>query len=258
MNRFIPHHVIDGAGPPLVLIHGVGGALDSWDFLVERLRPHYRLIRYDLRGHGASAKLPGPYALRDFVDDHIALLDHLGLASTDVAGFSLGGLIAQALALEYPFRVARLALISAIGARTPEESAKARARADTLATQGATGHLAAAVDRWFTAAFQAAHPEIVAQRKRASLANDPHCYAAAYRALADSDMIDELHRIPHRTLVMTGELDGGSTPRMSAAMAGRMPDARLIVLPGLKHSVLLESPATVAGHLLDFLKETNR
>ena len=258
MNTFIPHHVIEGDGPPLVLIHGVGGALDSWDFVVERLRTRYRLIRYDLRGHGASAKLPGPYTLQDFVHDHLALLDHLDLATTDVAGFSLGGLIAQALALAQPARVGRLALISAIGARKPEESAKARGRADALAAQGAAGHLDAAVDRWFTAAFQAEHPEIVEQRKHASLRNDPHCYAAAYRVLADSDLIDDLQRIPHRTLVMTGELDTGSTPRMSAAMAERMPRARLIVLPGLKHSVLLEAPAVVAGHLHEFLKDTDR
>jgi 3-oxoadipate enol-lactonase len=258
MTPFIPHHVIEGVGPPLVLIHGVGGALDSWDAIVERLKPHFRLIRYDLRGHGASAKLPGPYTLQDFVDDHVALLDHLGLASADVAGFSLGGLIAQALALAHPARVGRLALISAIGARTAEESAKARARADALVAGGAEGHLDAAVDRWFTKAFQTAHPEIIEKRKRASRANDPHCYAAAYRVLADSDLIDDLHRIPHRTLVMTGELDAGSTPRMSKAMTERLPHAQFILLPGLKHSVLLEAPATVAGRLLDFLKETDR
>ncbi len=258
MDTFIPHHVIEGDGPPLVLIHGVGGALDSWDFVVGQLRAHYRLIRYDLRGHGASAKLRGPYTLQDFVDDHVALLDHLGLDAPDVAGFSLGGLIAQGLALAHPYRVGRLALISAIGGRMPEESAKARARADTLATGGASQHLDAAVDRWFTAAFQAAHPEIIAKRKIASLQNDPHCYAAAYRVLADYDLIDDLHRISHPALLMTGELDTGSTPRMSMSMAERMPRAQFKLLPGLKHSVLLEAPALVAGHLHDFFKDKNQ
>ena len=95
-------------------------------------------------------------------------------------------------------------------------------------------------------------------RKLASLQNDPHCYAAAYRVLADYDLIDDLHRISHPALLMTGELDTGSTPRMSMSMAERMPRARFLLLPGLKHSVLLEAPALVAGHLHDFFKDKNQ
>ena len=227
--------------------------MQNWDGVVERLKSRYTLLRYDLRGHGRSEKRPGPYTLGDFVADHIALLDTLGWRSSHVVGFSLGGIIAQALAIDHPSRVDKLVLVSAIAGRTPEEAAKAQARARTLAEGGADTHLDAALDRWFTREFREAHPEVIEQRKRQAAQQDPGCYAAAYHVLANDDLADDLHRIGHDTLVMTGELDAGSTPRMAALMAERIPNASLHLLPGLKHSVLLEAPALVAARIADFL-----
>ena len=152
-------------------------------------------MRYDLRGHGESGKRPAPYELRDFVDDHVALLDGLGWVSAHLVGFSQGGIIAQAVAIERPQRLGKAVLIRAIAGRTEAERAKAHERASALAQGGASTHLDWAVDRSFTRQFQQAHPEVVEERKRQARSQDPVCYAAAFRVLADYELADELHKI---------------------------------------------------------------
>ena len=242
-----------GSGPPVVLIHGVGSALDSWDGVLERLSPARRYIRFDLRGHGGSARTPGPYTLDDFVEDTAALMDHLSVDRAAIVGFSLGGLIAQGFAPAYPERVSALALISTVAGRTAEEQERVEARADTLAKEGAVGHLANAVERWFTDEFRAAHPDVLEARRRKSLLNDPDCYVAAYRVLAETDLGSRLSRVVAPTLVMTGENDVGSTARMARFIHERIEGSELQILPGLKHSVLLEAPDQVGGRVERFL-----
>ena len=249
------NYVVEGKGPRVALVHGVGGVMHNWEGVVARLKDQFELVRFDLRGHGESEKRSGPYELRDFVEDHCALLDELGWTSAHVVGFSLGGIIAQALAIERPERVGKVALISAIAGRTEAERAKAQERASALAQGGASTHLDWAVDRWFTREFQRAHPEIVEERKRQARSQDPACYAAAFRVLADYDLADDLYKMKQETLVMTGEYDEGSTPRMAQLMAERIAGARLEILPGLKHSVLLEAPELIASRLAAFLTQ---
>lgn len=244
---------VDGDGSPVTLIHGVGSYLESWDGVIAALGDGYRFLRYDLRGHGESPKVPGPYSLDDFVGDLRDLLDAQGIDRTHLAGFSLGGLIAQAFALAHPDRLHSLTLISTVAGRTAEEKAAVQRRAATLAEKGAGTHLTEAVDRWFTAEFIAARPDVLEERRRRSLNNDPDCYAAAYRVLADYDLGDRLPEIKAPTLVMTGEHDVGSTPRMAELIADRVPGSRLHIFPRLKHSVLLEAPDLVAAQLKPFL-----
>ena len=246
------NYMIEGRGPRAVLIHGVGGTLHNWDGVVARLKDRFELLRYDLRGHGGSEKVPGDYTLADFVVDHTALLDKLGWSSAHTVGFSLGGLIAQAIALEAAARIGKLVLISAITGRTEEESARARERARALGAGGSEGHLDQAVDRWFTREFQQRHPEVIEQRKAQARLQDPGCYAAAYRVLAEYDLAGEINAIRHPTLIMTGEFDGGSTPRMARLMNERIAHSSLHLLPGMKHSVLLEAPDMVAAQLQKF------
>src|SRR5215212_9593174 len=133
---------LSGVGSPIVLVHGVGTRLEDMDLLSERLESDFRVLRYDLRGHGESEKVPGPYTLEDFSDDLVELLDALQWERAHCFGFSLGGLIVQRFALDHADRLMRLGLISAIAGRTPEERASALRRADELRDGGgATSHL---------------------------------------------------------------------------------------------------------------------
>jgi len=243
----------DGNGAVLLMLHGVGSSLESFDAMAAHLVPHFRLLRYDLRGHGASGKPAGPYALADYVADAVDLLDARGVPRAHALGFSFGGMIAQALALAHPDRVQRLVLISSVAGRTGEEQARMRERADTLERSGASGTIEAAVERWFTPGFRAQHPQIIEARKRRALANDPQGYAAAYRVFATSDMDEELAAIAAPTLVMTGEHDVGSTPRMARLIHERVAGSRLEILAGLRHNVIEESPRLIAGLARAFL-----
>ncbi len=248
---------VEGRGPALALVHGVSSRLETWDPIVARLRDRFTLLRFDLRGHGESGKPPGPYSLEDFVADLAGLLDDLEWERCHLAGFSLGGLVAQGFALAHPGRLDRLALISTVSGRTAVEKARVMARLATVA-QGTSGeHFQKSVDRWFTPAFQRDHPELIALQAARNKQNDPEAYAAAYRVLAETDLADRLTGIAAPTLVMTGEEDIGSNPRMARLMAERIPRARLEILAGLRHSILVEASDLVAEKLGEFfnLKE---
>ncbi len=251
------YYVQEGDGPDLVLIHGVGSQHGDWDGVVRALDGHFSVLRYDLRGHGASAAPEGPYTIADFTADLVSLMDEVGLTRSHVAGFSLGGLIAQGVALNHPERVNALALLATVAGRTPEERARVEGRLEFIATSHPADYFDQSVSRWFTEEFQAAHPEIVAARKAVVTAMDGAAYAAAYHALATTDFADRLNEISHRTLVATGESDIGSNPRMAQLMADAIEDSRLEILPGLRHSILLEAPDRIAGLLAEFFAEAN-
>ena len=248
------HYALEGSGPMVTLIHGVGSDLESWDGVVTAMGPGYRILRYDLRGHGRSARIRGRYEIGDFVADLAGLLDHLKIARTHLVGFSLGGIIAQGFALAHADRIERLALVSAVAGRTPEERDTVMQRYRALGEGGGSSHVSASLSRWFTDEFIAANRDLIEQRLARGRTTDPECYAAAYRVLAECDLGDELHAITAPTLVMTGEHDQGSNARMSRLMAERIPDSRLHILDRLKHSILVEAPDVVAEKLVSFLQ----
>lgn len=242
----------EGNGPPVCLVHGVGADLSSWDRVVERLSGHFTVVRADLRGHGHSSLIDS-CRMTDFVADLAAVLDAVGQTKVDLIGFSLGGLVAQWFALEYPGRVNRLALLSTVAERSAAERARVLERADKVRDEGIASVVSAAEDRWFTPAFKAANPAKVALRLEQLKANDHRSYAAAYRVFAEADEGIDFSRIRQPTLVMTGENDIGSNTRMARRMHEAIAGSRLVILPELRHSVLMEAPDLIADHLLEFL-----
>jgi pimeloyl-ACP methyl ester carboxylesterase len=243
---------VEGAGPAVTLVHGVGADAASWDRIAERLVDRFTVVRADLRGHGRSSRIER-CRVDDFVGDLSATLDGAGVASTDLVGFSLGGLIAQWFAVGHPDRVRRLVLLSTVAERTPAERARVLERADKVRDEGIASVVSAAEDRWFTPAFKAANPEKVALRLTQLKANDHRSYAAAYRVFAEADEGIDFAKIRCPTLVATGENDIGSNPRMARRMHKAIAGSRLVILPELRHSILMEAPDIVADLILDFL-----
>jgi pimeloyl-ACP methyl ester carboxylesterase len=243
---------VEGAGPAVTLVHGVGADAASWDRIAERLVDRFTVVRADLRGHGRSSRIEH-CRVDDFVGDLSATLDGAGVASTDLVGFSLGGLIAQWFAVGHPDRVRRLVLLSTVAERTPAERARVLERADKVRDEGIASVVSAAEDRWFTPAFKAANPEKVALRLTQLKANDHRSYAAAYRVFAEADEGIDFAKIRCPTLVATGENDIGSNPRMARRMHKAIAGSRLVILPELRHSILMEAPDIVADLILDFL-----
>lgn len=247
-------YAVEGSGPPAVLIHGVGARLDNWDGVAAVLARNFSVIRYDLRGHGRSSKVSGPYSLEMFADDAAALLDHLGIARAHMAGHSLGGMIAVTFARKYPQRVDRLAVLSAAAGRTEEERSKVMERIALIGSGIPGDHFKSSLSRWFTDEFRAANPELMDQYAARNRENDPACYAAAYAVLATGEVGPDLPGVKAPTLVVTGEHDLGSNPRMSRFIHAGIAGSELRILPRLRHSILIEAPRAVAGLLEPFFQ----
>lgn len=247
-------YTVDGNGPPLLMIHGVGARLENWDGVAAILARNFKVARFDLRGHGQSSKVPGPYSLDLFADDAVALLDHLGIARAHVAGHSLGGMIAVTLGRKYPERVDRLAVLSAAAGRTEEERKKVMERIALIAAGIPGDHFQNSLARWFTDEFRSANPELMEQYAARNRENDPACYAAAYTVLATGEVAPDLAHVKAPTLVATGEGDLGSNPRMSQFIHEGIAGSELRILPRLRHSILIEAPRTVAGLLEPFFQ----
>ena len=245
----VTHYAVEGSGAPVLLIHGVGARLDNWDGVAPMLSRHFKVVRYDLRGHGKSSKVSGPYSLDMFADDAVGLLDHLGIARAHVAGHSLGGMIAITLAARHPERVDRLAVLSAAAGRTEEERQKVMERIALIAHGIPGDHFKNSLSRWFTDEFRAANPQLMEEYAARNKENDPACYAAAYNVLATGEVGPELRRVDAPTLVVTGEHDLGSNPRMARFINAGITGSELRILPRLRHSILIEAPGLVARQL---------
>jgi 3-oxoadipate enol-lactonase len=244
-----------GERPPVMLIHGVGADGTSWDRIAMALEPEFRVLRLDLRGHGRSGHIEGALTLEDFVQDVVDVLDTCRVPTAHVVGFSLGGMIAQGIALQHAHRVHRLVLLSAVAGRTAEERERVQGRLAILREQGIAAITGAAQDRWFTANFIARNPDLVAGRMQQLQENHAPSYAAAYTVFSTSDLGDRLHAIRAPTLIATGEHDIGSNTRMARFMHAQIKGSRLEILPGLRHSILVETPELVTRLVRDFLQE---
>jgi pimeloyl-ACP methyl ester carboxylesterase len=245
---------LEGSGPPVVLIHGVGAQLESWDGVAARLTPMFQVLRLDLRGHGESRPAPGPYSLPIFADDVHALMRHVGIDRADIAGHSLGAMIAQMFCLRHAPAVGKVAMLSGVAARTSAERERVATRIDLIRTGDRGEHFRNSLSRWFTDDFIAANPKIIAAYAARNANNDLGNYAAAYRVLALEDLDQELLQIRAPALIATGEHDLGSSPRMSEIMSERIKGSTLRILPGLKHSLLMEAPDVIARMLIPFFK----
>jgi pimeloyl-ACP methyl ester carboxylesterase len=254
------HFRVEGDGPAVVLIHGVGLDLEMWQAQVAALRGRFTIVRFDLLGHGASAKPPGALRLKSFVAQLAMLFDYLRLQQAVVVGFSLGALIAQSHALAHGERLAGLVLLNGVYDRPPEARRDVLARLRQAEIDGPDSIIDAALARWFTPAFAASAPDTVARIRDRLTANDRHGFLSAYRvfAEADAELAGRLGAIACPTLVATGADDPRSTPAMARAMATAIPHAEVRILPGLRHLAPVEGAATVNQMLGDFLDRLER
>jgi pimeloyl-ACP methyl ester carboxylesterase len=247
-----------GDGSAVVLIHGLGLSRRMWQWQAPVLSEHFRIVRYDLIGHGESDKPAGPYAMSDFVAQLREVVDSVGLDDFALVGFSLGGLIAQAFTLAYPDRVRAVGILHSAYDRSAAERAAIRARVLLADEQGPKAGVESALERWFTPGFAARCPERLQEVREWIEANDPNAFAAAYDVLAEADteLAHALADIRCPALVMTGSEDHGNSPQMAARMAARMPNAECRILPGLRHMALAEDPQSTLSQLLPFLANT--
>ena len=247
-------HTVEGDGPPLFLIHGIGAARDTWRFVLPTLTQHFTCISYDLRGHGASPKPEKAFGLHELVADLEHLRAKLGIEQAHFAGHSLGGMIGPAYARAHPGRVLSLGLLSTAAFRTEEDSAKVWAVVKAMEEKGIPDVLGTLIDRWYTDRFVEERRDIVDRRLSQVVDTDPEIFLNVFRIYAGTEMSPWLHEVNARSLVLTGEFDGGCNPRLNKQIAEALPDAELVILPEYKHSILLEAGEEVAQHMVRFLE----
>ncbi len=244
---------VEGEGPALFLIHGIGASRASFAGLVPHLKSRFRCISYDLRGHGVSPTPRPPYTLENLVEDLEALRAELGIAKAHFAGHSLGGMIGPAYARKYPRHVLSLGLYSTAAFRTEDDSAKVKGVVAAMRSKGIPQILATLKDRWFTPEFAQRRPDVIERRMQQVIDTDPEVFLSVFDIYAGTEMSPWLHEVKHPSLVLTGEKDGGCNPRLNKQIAAALPNSELVILPVLRHAILLEAADQVAPPVLDFL-----
>lgn len=249
---------IEGQGPALYLVHGIGARKSTWNQLIDGLKQDFTCVSYDLRGHGESPMPAPPYSLKDLVDDLEALRRKLGHQKIHVVGHSLGGMIGPAYAHTYPEHISSVGLLSTAAGRSEDDIAKLQAVGDTMERNGVVETLGTFVERWFTDTFIETRPDLIQARLQQVKETPVDVFLSVFRIYAKTEMAPWLHEVKCPCLVLTGELDGGCNPRLNQFIDSELPDSRLVILQGLKHALMIEASDRVLPHLREFLLEQGR
>lgn len=241
--------------PVVVLVHGLGLSRAVWQWMVPVLAARFRVVSYDISGHGQTAAPRGQPVLRDLARQLADLLDHLGIDGAAIVGFSLGGMVARRFAQGYPARTRALVILHSPHRRSPAAQAAILARVEEATGAGPAATVEAALLRWYSDACRIARPDLMELTRAWVLANDPAVYPRLYRILAEGvdEIVAPAPPIACPALVLTADEDHGNGPDMSAAIAAEIAGARLVVLKGLRHMALAEDPGAVNRPVLEFL-----
>ncbi len=252
LNGVRHHYVSKGEGPPIVLLHGLGGSLHAWYGVIENLSLHHHVVALDLRGHGRSEDAAGAQSLAGWASDVEALVTALELPAVTLVGHSMGTLIAQHLAAAKPETVDNLVLVGGISYFEPPAKEAYNRRAEIVEADG----MDALVDEWLPGALaprtRAKLPQLVGLLRDLFLRNDPICYAKACRALARAPSIPR-EDIGQPTLLVVGDHDRSTPIAMTEALHRDIPVSEVIVMPSAAHWLPLEDPDGLAAAILEFL-----
>ncbi len=250
------HEVIGDGAKTLVLIHEMGGTLESWDWVLSALRDSRRILRYDWRGHGLSSKLRGQADIDDMVQDLEGLLDFLGFhAPVALMGAAVGGAIAMRFAALRPARTAALIGLAPATGIAPERRGLTLARADRAERDGMEEATDALLGAGWPEQLRADKTRFCQYRAK-WLDNDHHSFAAVNRMLAGLDMDESFAAIACPTLIIAGSHDGLRPPAMLRDVANKIRGAQFFELPA-GHFMAVQAPDLVAAQVEQFLRAAN-
>jgi 3-oxoadipate enol-lactonase/4-carboxymuconolactone decarboxylase len=248
------HYVLDGPSdaPVLVLSNSLGTTLSMWERQLPLLTSHFRVLRYDQRGHGRSSAPPGPYTVAELGGDVLELLDGLGVARASFVGLSFGGMVGMWLGAHAPERVERLVLCCTAAVLPPAQLWTDRAAA--VRAKGTEPLYPGLLERWFTPGFPEAEPQVAALIHEMLASCDAEGYAACCEAIGAFDASGDLARITAPTLVIGGREDPVAPVAAVSALSSGIAGAGLSVLSGAAHLANIEQPAAFSaalrGHLV--------
>ncbi len=239
-------------GPTVVLANSLGATLAMWEPQVASLvLAGFRVVRYDMRGHGGTPAVDGPYSIADLALDAVGLLDELGIGRAHVVGLSIGGMVGQWLAAHAPERVDRLVLVATSARLGPPE--QWASRADTVLAAGMGAIATAVVGRWFTPAYALRHPALVARMEDMVRSIDAVGYAGCCRAIERMDLVDDLALIRAPTLIVAGAKDPAIPAEHAAVLHARIAGSQLVEVPDAAHLLNVQRPVSVSRLILGHL-----
>ena len=250
-------YTVSGAAgaPALLLAHSLGASSEMWTPQLAPLEQHFRVIRYDARGHGGSSVPDGEYSLAELGGDALAVLDATATDRAEVCGISMGGQLAMWLAIHAPQRVERIVLANT-AARIGSAQGWAE-RIDTVRTSGMASLAASVRGRWLTPEYADAHPDVAGALVARLIATSPAGYIGCCAAIRDADLSGDLARIAAPALVIGGEHDPATTIADAEALCAGLHDARLVRLSAA-HLSNVEAADRFTRELTAFLEAERR
>jgi 3-oxoadipate enol-lactonase len=240
--------------PQVMLSHSLGSSLAMWEPQMEALRLHFRVLRYDTRGHGGTESPGGFYSFDLLAEDAISLMDALNIEKVNWVGLSMGGMIGQAVALAHPDRLTSLALCDTAAALPPDAQPVWIERIRTAREKGLAQLVDGTMERWFTRPFLSVNPPEVRRIRKIFLDTPVDGFIGCSEAIRGLQYLERLHEIDAPTLILVGADDQGTPVSASEAMRDRIRDARLYVIPSAAHLSNVEQAEVFNRELLAFLK----
>jgi 3-oxoadipate enol-lactonase len=254
------HHIRSGpcGGVPVVLLHAAGLDLGYWDRHMAALSPTHDVVALDLPGHGASPGDPQDWTLTQVTAEIADFLRGLGIPAAHMVGLSVGGMLAQSLALAEPGMVRSLTLIGTAASFPAEGRAAIRERARQARTEGMAAMLPATIARWFTRQTVAERPDLIDRVTSTLLADDPQVHAAVWDAVAELDLAPRLGQVACPTLVLVGESDPSTPLAAAQELRDGITGAQMRTIQNASHLAPLEHPELTAALILAFLDRQPR
>jgi 3-oxoadipate enol-lactonase len=244
---------VEGQGPPIVFIHGLGTTSNVWHAQRTTLSKYYRVIVYDRGGSGRSQRASDGYSIEAWADELAGLLDHLAVPAAAVVGHSLGSMVAQRFAGKYAARTKALVLAGGEAEFGPEEKNALTERARAIEANG----LIAAAGPWLTAVLSAAtreaNPALAGLARAMFLSNDARTYALHCLALRDGAVRSDQRNILCPTLLTVGDQDLVTPISWQRQIAAGIANSQIRIIPNTAHMTMLECPAVFNTVLMDFL-----
>jgi 3-oxoadipate enol-lactonase len=244
-----------GDGAVLVFSNSLGSDLHMWDKVLPSLESRYRILRYDMRGHGKSSVPPGLYTADQLGNDLLSLLDHLELGRVNLCGLSLGGLVSMWIGIHAPQRIDRMILSNTAASFGPPE--RWEERIAMAQSSGMEPIALATLERWFTPTYREQNPEEMEAVRRMISATNALGYAGCCGALRDADVRGEISGIEAPCLVVVGTHDEATPPAEGQALHAALRKSSLVEL-NASHLSAWERPEEFAAVILGFLGTKER
>jgi 3-oxoadipate enol-lactonase len=252
-SRFFVHTAGAHDAPAVLLIHSLTADHTAWAPQIPLLAERFHVIAVDIRGHGQSSATPPPYSMDLLADDMAGILEKLEITKAHVVGLSIGGMIAQALALNHPDHVHSLVLAATASEMNADRAQVWQDRISAVQRDGVEALVDATLQRWFTPPTHAEAPDLIARCAAMIRNTSPEGYAGCGAAIRDLNLTSRLNEIAVPTLVLSAENDASTPPELQSLIKEAIPGARMESFKATAHQISMERPERFNALMMAFL-----